>query len=149
MILGRTMGLIDLASVTILWRGMAYYEEGNRIKNKKELSKNIIEADVLGSEQQVYHVHMELDHPRRSTCTCPFALGRRVICKHMVALYFTHFPEEVNRIQKEAQSYEEEENERRKEAYEQMRQYVNTLSKAELRKRLLAYMVEEQERRYY
>ncbi|NMB97839.1 MAG: hypothetical protein GYA02_14710 [Clostridiaceae bacterium] len=34
-------------------------------------------------------------HPRKSKCNCPHADGRRVICKHMIALYFTVFPKEA------------------------------------------------------
>lgn len=34
-------------------------------------------------------VHRETRHPRKSFCNCPFADGRRVVCKHMITLYFT------------------------------------------------------------
>ena len=37
---------------------------------------------------------------------CPHADGRRVICKHMIALYFTVFPKEAKNFITEAQEYE-------------------------------------------
>lgn len=38
-----------------------------------------------------------MEHPRKSICNCPHADGRRVICKHMIALLFTASPEAANK----------------------------------------------------
>lgn len=38
-----------------------------------------------------------MEHPRKSKCNCPHADGRRVICKHMIALLFTASPEAANK----------------------------------------------------
>ena len=37
-----------------------------------------------------------MEHPRKSKCN-PHADGRRVICKHMIALLFTASPEAANK----------------------------------------------------
>jgi len=85
------MGLIEIASSNSVWRGMDYYE------NKKVISWNksgddIYDGIVSGSKGNSYAVHIDKAHPRRSVCNCPFADGRRVVCKHMIALYFTAEP---------------------------------------------------------
>lgn len=51
---------------------------------------------------------MDLDHVRRSSCTCPHAAGRRVICKHMLAVFFTAFPEEAKSYYENVQKAEED-----------------------------------------
>ncbi len=45
----------------------------------------------------------------KSHCNCPHANGKRIICKHQVALYFSVFPEEADQYYKEVIEYEEEE----------------------------------------
>ena len=50
---------------------------------------------------------IDLEHPRSSTCTCPHAEGRKVICKHKVALYFAAFPEEYQKVHKEVLEQEQ------------------------------------------
>ncbi|MBQ0089720.1 MAG: hypothetical protein KBT27_10375, partial [Prevotellaceae bacterium] len=47
----------------------------------KRISPFAYDGIVSGSENNKYSVHIETDHPRRSKCNCPFADGRRVVCK--------------------------------------------------------------------
>lgn len=47
----------------------------------------------VASSNNKYVVHIDKKHPRKSKCNCPFADGRRVVCKHMIALYFTAEPQ--------------------------------------------------------
>lgn len=47
---------------------------------------------VQGSHREKYEVSIDVEHPRKSKCTCPFATDRQVVCKHMLALYFTVEP---------------------------------------------------------
>ena len=141
------MGLIDLASGNSLWRGMEYYE-GKKVVSVKQTGESEYEGIVNGSSQEPYHVVIDIDHPKKSKCTCPFADGRRVICKHMVATYFSVFPKEAERINKEAEEYEAEEEKRWEEERKEIEKYVNSLSKQELRNALICYMMEERERRY-
>ena len=64
-----------------------------RVSNKYELGANCYQGKVKGSGGAIYDVTIDTAHPRKSVCNCPFAEGRRVICKHMVALDLGIFPE--------------------------------------------------------
>ena len=63
----------------------------------------------------------------------------------MVALYFTAFPEEAERYIAAVEEYERGEEQRRRERYEELRKYVNSLSKRELQERLYEVLSERME----
>lgn len=63
------MALLDLASGKSLWRGLDYYKE-KRVKDWTRADDGTYDGTVQGSE--LYHVHMDIAHPKRSTCDCPF-----------------------------------------------------------------------------
>jgi len=84
---------------------------------------------------------------RKSTCNCPFAEGRRVVCKHMIALYFTAEPQAAKDFLKKVEQWEAEEAEREKQHYDDLKKYVKGLSKTELQEQLLNALVELEERR--
>ena len=134
------MGLIDLASSNSLWRGIDYYQSKN-VKKIKKISDAEYNSIVSGTEE--YNVHIDINHPRKSTCTCPFAAGRRVICKHMVATFFTIYPEEAERIIKEEQEYEEVEERLFEEHLEEVKEYVNGLTDDEVRAALIDKLMDE------
>ena len=134
------MGLIDLASSNSLWRGIDYYQSKN-VKKIKKISDDEYNSIVSGTEE--YNVHIDINHPRKSTCTCPFAAGRRVICKHMVATFFTVYPEEAERIIKEEQEYEEVEERLFEEHLEEVKEYVNGLTDDEVRAALIDKLMDE------
>ena len=134
------MGLIDLASSNSLWRGIDYYQSKN-VKKIKKISDAEYNSIVSGTEE--YNVHIDINHPRKSTCTCPFAAGRRVICKHMVATFFTIYPEEAERIIKEEQEYEEAEERLFEEHLEEVKEYVNGLTDDEVRAILIDKLMDE------
>lgn len=134
------MGLIDLASSNSLWRGIDYYQSKN-VKKIKKISDDEYNSIVSGTEE--YNVHIDIKHPRKSTCTCPFAAGRRVICKHMVATFFTIYPLEAERIIKEEQEYEEEEERLFEEHLEEVKEYVNGLTDDEVRALLIDKLMDE------
>lgn len=137
------MGLLEVASGKSLWRGMEYYNQ-NRVANIEQITDTTFSSKVIGSDENKYQVYIDIKHPKKSKCNCPFAEGRLVVCKHMVATYFTIFPEEAQRIIREA-----EEEQRREDEYNEIREYVYSLSKAELRELLLEYMVDEEELGYW
>ena len=105
------MGLIEIASGNSVWRGMDYYENhkvvswnksGNStyegvVSGSNGDSYNVyidkLEGVVSGSNGDSYNVYIDKLHPRKSICNCAFAKGRRVVCKHMIALYFTAEPD--------------------------------------------------------
>ncbi len=134
------MGLIDLASSNSFWRGNAYYQS-KKVKNVQQHSDFEFDSIVRGKDE--YMVHIDLNHPRKSTCTCPFAEGRRVICKHMVATYFTIYPDEAERIIKEQEEYEEEQERIFDEHLNEVREYVDSLTEDEVRAMLIDKLMNE------
>ena len=138
------MGMIELASGTSVWRGLDYFEE-KKVLDWKETDVAQYDGTVQGSS--IYQVHLDIEHPRRSTCNCPFAQGRRVICKHMMAMYFTIWPQAAEDFLKQVDEWEKEE-EKEKEAHiEEIKRYVKSLSKAELQEKYLEALLELEERR--
>ena len=43
----------------------------------KKIGDGVYQGKVSGSQDNIYDVVIDIDHPRKSTCTCPFAAGRR------------------------------------------------------------------------
>ena len=142
------MGLIELASRNSVWRGMDYYE-AKRVLTWVKSGQYIYDGIVSGSEGKVYHVHIDMEHPRKSVCDCAFAKDRRVICKHMIALYFTAKPEAVQSFKKQIEEWEAEEEERERQYYEELEKYVKSLSKKELQEELFHALTEVEEMKSY
>lgn len=67
----------------------------------------------------------------------------------MIALFFTAFPKEADNYIKEVEEYEREEEEREKERYAEIKKYVYSLSKEELRQVLINHIIEAEENRHY
>lgn len=65
-----------------------------------------------------------------------------MICKHMMALYFTVEPEAAENFLKEVEEWEREEEEREQQHFRELREYVNSLSKIELREQLYDALIE-------
>ena len=93
------MGLLDIASSNSTWRGLDYYKE-NKGAYYKKVSDSEYEGIINGSNGKKYNVFMDIEHPRKSKCDCSHANGKRAICKHIVVLYFTVFPNEVDNFLK-------------------------------------------------
>lgn len=140
------MKLLNLASNQSFWRGVNYHHE-NRIISSKKIDEGCYQGKIRGSNDAIYDVTINIVHPKKSTCNCPFAEGRRVICKHMVALYLGLFPEKeqqmLNYIEEQNQMYEREYEQEMKEREEEIIEYVMSLSKAELRQRLIECMIND------
>lgn len=139
--------ILDLASSNSVWSGEKYYNE-KRVVDWEQTGPETYSGTVQGTE--LYHIHLDLGHPRRSTCDCPFAAGRRVICKHMVALYFTVIPGSLeaylNHFQELMDEAEKADEEHKKQRRKELEQYVNSLSKGELRESLLSLLIAQEER---
>ena len=140
------MGLIEIASGNSVWRGMDYYEN-HKVVSWNKSGNSTYEGVVSGSNGDSYNVYIDKLHPRKSICNCAFAKGRRVVCKHMIALYFTAEPEAAQNFLKQAEQWEHDEEERVKQHYEDLQKYVKSLSKAELQERLYNALIELEERR--
>ena len=135
------MGLIEMASGNSVWCGMDYYER-KMVCSWKKSGEEAYDGVVSGSEGNKYSVHIDKMHPRKSSCNCPFAEGRRIICKHMIALLFTAEPKAAKDFLRQVEEWEQEEKERERLHYKELSEYVNSLSKKELQERLYDALVE-------
>lgn len=128
------MSLLSIASEKSRQRGYEYFTENKVISAKGTGSASFV-GTVRGSGSVEYHVSIDLEHPRKSSCDCPFAAGRSRICKHMIALYFTVFPDEAekHRIEEERRLAEIElEEEFKFKRDEVVITYLSRMSKNEL-----------------
>ena len=125
------MGLINVASGNSVWRGLDYFKE-NKVKNYKKINNYEYEGIVIGSNKEKYNVFMNIEHPRQSKCICPHAKDKRIICKHIIALYFTVFPKEVDNFLKEVEEAQNEYENYEQEVYNKTIKHINLMSKKEL-----------------
>ena len=88
------MSILTSASSSSVSRGYDYYKY-KKVKNVKQLNEHEFEGYVDGSLKNPYYVRIDIKHPRKSHCDCPHANGN-ITCKHMTALYFELFPNEVD-----------------------------------------------------
>lgn len=108
-----------------------------KIVSLEVTGENIYSATAAGSSSEPYSVELHIDHPRKSKCNCPHADGKRIICKHIVATYFTVLPKAAEKFYAEAMAYQEEEEKREEELYDKVCHYVWHMKKDELQGALL------------
>lgn len=139
------MSVISLASAQSAYRGYEYYE-AKKVLYVEKRGDGILTGKVAGSGDAFYDTTVDINHPRKgSSCTCPFATGKQRVCKHMVAMYFTAFPEEAEKFAEDLRHYYEQEEQREREEQElefTVVQYVKKMSKSELEAVLLALLLE-------
>ncbi len=123
------MEIISLASGNSCWRGLDYYKKKRIIKLNK-INENVYESVVKGTGN--YNVHLDIEHPRKSTCDCPLAKGKRIICKHIVATYFAVFPRESKEFEEEQEKLQQEYEKEQNEEYDKAIKCLNKMSKQEL-----------------
>ncbi len=99
------MSIISVASGSSCWRGLDYYKN-KKITNLKKINDYEFIGTAIGNSN--YNIYLNMSHPRKSTCTCPLANGKRIICKHIVATFFTAFPKEAKNFEKEQERLQEE-----------------------------------------
>lgn len=139
------MGMLEIASYNSYRRGLDYFES-KLVKKLNRLNEFIYEVE--GTDN--YNVRIDVNHPRKSTCTCPHASGKSNICKHKVAVYFSIYPEEAQKAIDERNAYRKELEEREKEYdrkveehRESLKKYIDSLSEKEVRNVLINYMVND------
>ena len=135
------MALIDMASSKSVWRGIDYYNQG-KVISWEQNEDGSYEAKVAGSEDGHYIVHVDLVHPRRSTCNCPLANGKRIICKHIVAVSLCVDASEAERFKKELTPYHSLEEEMDSKRYDKYISIAKMMSKKELNEAFAEAMVE-------
>ena len=125
------MSILTAASSKSAWRGYEYFME-DKVQFIKKLDGTHFVGAVTGSEAEPYSVTIDIEHPKRSTCDCPFANGLKV-CKHMVAIYFAAFPEEAIKFKSAIDRALEEVEQYREELPGRIDKYINKLNKAQLK----------------
>lgn len=137
------MSILTTASGKSVYRGYEYFLE-NKVLSCNQLNDSEYEGTVKGTAQNPYSVHLNLKKPKTSTCDCPFANGRK-ICKHMVAVFFTAFPDEAEDYRRQLEEYEAEE-EQREEEFEELCnrviERVHSMPKSDLKQALLQLLFE-------
>ncbi|MFI3325600.1 MAG: SWIM zinc finger family protein [Clostridia bacterium] len=133
------MRLIKLASMQSALRGFNYYEE-NKVIETSKTNEHEFKSTVKGTKK--YNVYINLKHPRSSTCDCPFAVGRNVICKHMVATYFSLFPDDARLFIQDIERQNEEYEEYIDGLEDRIYAHINKMSKTELRNTLVNLLFE-------
>lgn len=141
------MGLLECASGASVWRGYDYYKE-KKVVSLEVTGENIYSATVAVSSSEPYSVELHIDHPRKSKCNCPHADGKRIICKHIVATYFTVLPKEAEKFYAEAMAYQEEEEKHQEELSDKVIEYVGKMKKVDLCQSLLELLFDGPEWQY-
>ena len=143
------MSIFDITSHNSLRRGFDYYES-KRVSKLIKINDSDYEAVVSNSEKHEYHVCFNTKHPRKSTCTCPHAEGRMIICKHKVAVFFQIFPHEAEMFKEEIGAQEKEAEllyqihlKKQRERYEEVKAYVNQLPLETLKETLIDYIMSQ------
>ena len=141
------MGLMNMASSASLWRGYEY-SQNKKVLAVEHINESQFHGSVAGNQDQPYDVLIDIEHPRKSHCNCPLADGRRVICKHMIALYFTAFPQEAADYYKEVIAYEEEQERLAEETETRLVRCIKKMRKAELQDALIQLLEDGPEWQY-
>lgn len=135
------MELYRIASLQSQFRGYDYFKE-KKVIFFKQVENSIYSGKVKGSSK-TYDVTIDIEHPKKnSTCNCPHADGRKIICKHMVALYFKIFPEKAEQFLEEIDEHNKKVEEYEQELELKLRKYVKSMSKKELEEALLDCLYE-------
>ena len=127
------MGIIKSASGSSCWRGLDYYKS-KKIRDIKKINDNEYTSIVSGNEN--YNVYLNLEHPRKSTCTC-LSFGKHIVCKHIVATYFSVIPNSAKNFEEEQKKLQQEYEEYEEKRYKNVINYLNKMSKKELIEELI------------
>lgn len=134
------MRLIDLATGNTVWRGIDSYRE-HKVISWEKTGPYTYDGIVAGSENNRFNVHIDTKRPKRSTCNCKFAYGRKIICRHMLALYFTAEPAAAEKFIQEVGTWQNGYEDINAQRYDELQEYVMNLSVDELRDQLLEALV--------
>lgn len=141
------MALIDLASNKSVWRGIEYYKQ-NKVTFFEVNKDGTYEGKVAGSGSEEYLIHVDMEHPRKSTCNCPVANGKHIICKHIVVVSLCVDSSEADRFKSEKTIYASEEEERLAKRYSNLMSFAMKMSKKELQEAYVELMIELERIRY-
>jgi len=126
------MRVLPCASAKSVWRGYNYFKDGNVVSVTPNNENGTYSAKVKGREAEPYNVCLNLRHPRNSACTCPLANGKRIICKHAIAVYFTLFPKEAEEYYKNVLLVEEDAEREEERCENRFNSYIKSRNKEQL-----------------
>lgn len=141
------MSILTVASGQSVYHGYEY-AQAKKVLNMEHVGENVIKGTVAGSSSDAYEVTVDVAHPRKSLCTCPHVAGKRIVCKHMIAVYFAAFPAEAKKYITDLENYWDEEEQRQQEQEDRLIQYVHKMKKSELQEALLQLLYEGPEWQY-
>ena len=124
------MSILTVASGQSVYRGYEY-SQAKKVQRLERVGEGIIRAVVKGNGGSTYDTRIDIAHPRKSQCNCPHAAGKRIVCKHMVAVYFTAFPAEA-----------------KQDMEDRLVRYVGKMKKSELQEALLQLLFDGPEWQY-
>ena len=129
-------------------RNTSYYYKKGFVKELKKLDENIYSSVVSGTYN--YNVILNLNDLKKCSCSCPHKVK---ICKHVMATYYTVFPEEAKQYEeglklviKGYNEHRQRKDEQYNEVYKKTVEYVDSLTVDELKKELINFIVD---RDYY
>lgn len=128
------MSIISVASGESCWRGLDYYND-KKVHNLKKINDYEFISIVHGTNN--YNIYLNVLHPRQSTCNCPLAKGKRIICKHIVATFFTAFTNEAKMFVEEQEKLQEEYLDYQAALYKKAKKYIKEMPKKDLVEELL------------
>ena len=147
------MSIFTRASGNSYWRGYHYFKD-NRVKDIKKISEDIFSATVIGTKE--YNVRIDLQHPLKSSCTCPFVEGNHKICKHMIALGFATSPKELLEAEEIEKAYYQDIKDKKTRYQEllsskkiEIKEYVDSLSNDQLKEELYRCLLNLERDRIY
>lgn len=136
------MGILSVASGNSVWRGYDCYRDC-KVVSCVQTGETQFSGEVRG--QKLYTVNIDYKHPRKSSCNCPHAAGRRIVCKHMVALYFTVFPMEADILWEQNEKWTREEEEKNDKVYDRVGEYIHNLSEVQAKNELYSLLMDSSE----
>lgn len=138
------MGLLECASSNSVYRGYDYYN-CDKVISFQNISDGVYNGIVEGSNGKLYEVYIDTNHPRKSHCNCPHAEGKRIVCKHQVALFFNAFPEKAKEYKKELDSYYDYMEKQKEDEEEALIKFIHKCKKSELEDILYSLLMDSPE----
>ena len=124
------MGILSLASGKSLDRGYQYFID-QKVLSFSQKDENCYCGTVSGSNHSEYEVEVNIAHPRKSHCNC----------QHIVALYFTVFPEEAEEYIREMEALWQQAEEIQEYREERIMECIRNLDRMELEEALSSFLL--------
>ena len=139
-----SMRYINVAKSSARVSGYDYYKS-DRVGEIIKIDDHIYSATVKGSGVNIYHVLVNERKPRKSSCDCPNAKGRMVVCKHLVATYFKAHPDIATMFNEATMRSIEEEERYYITLYAKAYEFVDGLGEEAIKEMLVHFLINDRE----